>query len=247
LYAKNGKSKGGGLIGMHLTVILVRTFITFSVLLILTRILGKEQMSQLTFFHYITGITIGNIASSAASDRTVNFIEALTSLTAWVLLAISAGYIALKSTRARAMIDGEPTIVIKEGKILEKAMASLRLNMDDLSMLLRTQKIFSIKEVDYAIFEPNGKLTVLKKPEKQLVTKQDLQLPVSKSLYFPTKLIEEGKVITRNLRELNLNAEWLEHQLKVAGASLEDVFYAEIQSDGSLYIDKKQDSVPLQQ
>jgi uncharacterized membrane protein YcaP (DUF421 family) len=226
---------------MNLIEILARTFGSFIVLLILTRIIGKEQLSQLTFFNYITGITIGNIAASVAVDRSIHILEGFTSLVGWAFLTFLAGYIGLKWARARILIDGEPTVVIKEGKILERAMAGLRLNVDDLKMLLRTQNIFSVKEVDYAIFETNGKLTVLKKPEKQSVTKQDLNISVSKPLYFPTEIIVDGKIVTRNLRELNLNQEWLENQLKMAGETLDNVFYAEIQSDGSLYIDKRQD------
>ncbi|NOU96877.1 DUF421 domain-containing protein [Paenibacillus sp. LMG 31456] len=217
-----------------------RTLIGFLVLLLLARMLGKKQLSQFTFFTYITGITLGNIAGELVLNRDIKMIDGITGLTVWALLTLGIEYVSLKSSKARVLLDGEPTIVIKNGKILEKAMASSRLNMDDLSMLLRDKNIFSVREVDYAILEPNGKLSVLKKQEEENATKKDLQIPLKQRLYLPSELIVDGKIVARNLKELKLNQDWLEHQIKLSGVqSVEEVFFAELQSDGSVYVDKK--------
>jgi uncharacterized membrane protein YcaP (DUF421 family) len=220
----------------------LRTILGFLLLLLLTRMLGKKQLSQMTFFTYITGIALGNIAGDMVVHRDIKVTDGIIGLTLWALLDIGIEHISLKSSKARVLLDGEPTIVIKNGKILEKAMASSKLNMDDLSMLLRDKNVFSVREVEYAILEPNGKLSVLKKQEEEQVTKKDLQIPFNQRLYIPTELIVDGQIVTRNLKELNLNQNWLENQIKLSGVqSVKEVFFAELQSDGSLYVDKKAD------
>nr|WP_155816455.1 DUF421 domain-containing protein [Bacillus methanolicus] len=197
----------------------------------------------MTFFTYITGIALGNIAGDMVVHRDIKLIDGVTGLILWALLTFTLEFISLKSSKARVLLDGEPTIVIKNGKILEKAMASNKLNMDDLSMLLRLKNIFSVKDVDYAILEPNGQLSVLKKVELEPVTKKDLKITSSSRLYLPTELIVDGEVVKKNLQELNLSEEWLNQQLLLQGIhKLEDVFFAELQSDGSIYIDKKTDN-----
>lgn len=143
--------------------VILETIITFLVLLLYTRLLGKKQMSHLTFFNYITGITIGSIAANMVMLDTRSFYKELTSLTIWCLLTELVSWIALKSPKLRKSLDGKPTIVIKDGIIDKKALGSLRLNTDDLTMLLREKDIFNIAEVNYAILEPHGRLSVLKK------------------------------------------------------------------------------------
>lgn len=220
----------------------IRTLVGFCLLLLLTRLLGKKQLSQITIFTYITGIALGNMAGDMVVHRDIKLIDGVVGLTLWAVLTLIVEYVSLKSSKARVILDGEPTIVIKNGKILEKSLASNKLNMDDLSMLLRLKNIFSIKEVDYAILEPNGQLSVLKKVENELITKKDAHIQPTPRQYIPTELVVDGKIVKRNLHELNLSQEWLDQQLKMNGAdTIEDVFFAELQSDGSLYIDKRVD------
>ncbi len=226
---------------MNYLEVLGKVVISFAVLLLMTRIMGKKQVGQLTYFNYITGISIGAIAAAITMDRSIDMGEGLVSLIGWALLTHLVAFINLKSRKARVILDGQPTIIIKNGQILEKAMAGASLNMDDLSMLLREKDIFSTKDVDYAILEPDGKLSVLKKVSQQTITKKDLNVKAVKPLYIPTEIIVDGKVVTKNLTELNLSENWLETQLQQAGVKLNAVFYAEIQSDGTLFIDKRQD------
>ncbi|MGR6341783.1 DUF421 domain-containing protein [Priestia megaterium] len=226
---------------MNFIEVIGRVILSFGVLLLMTRIMGKKQVSQLTYFNYITGITIGAVAASITIDTSIDKTDGFVSIVCWSLLTILVSYINLKSPKARVLLDGQPTIVIKHGEILEKTLDRLRLNMDDLSMLLREKNIFSTQEVDYAVLEPDGQLSVLKKVDQQSVTKRDLKVAAVKPLYVPTEIIVDSKVVTRNLEELDLSQNWLEKQLHQAGVSLQDVFYGEIQSDGTLYIDKRQD------
>jgi len=222
---------------------ILRATASFIVLLILTRLLGRKQLSQLTFFNYITGITIGSIAADIGGESETPFFNGLTSLVWWSFLTFLVGYLGLKSSKVRVIIDGEPIIVIKEGKIFEEELKKSRLNMDDLSMLLREQNVFSVQDVANATFEPNGKLSIMLKPENQPVTKKDQNVLTVKPMYIPMELVVDGKVVEKNLKESGISKEWLKNQLINFKVNMKDVFYVELQKDGSLYIDKRGDDV----
>jgi uncharacterized membrane protein YcaP (DUF421 family) len=135
---------------------ILRATLSFLVLLVMTRLMGRKQISQLTFFNYVTGIALGSIAADIAGESETPFLNGATSLVWWSILTILTGYIGLKFSKVRVLIDGQPVIVIKQGKILENQLRKLRLNMDDLSMLLREKDIFSVQDVANASFDPMG-------------------------------------------------------------------------------------------
>jgi uncharacterized membrane protein YcaP (DUF421 family) len=219
----------------------IRTFIGFAVLLLLTRVLGKKQLSQLTVFTYITGIALGNMVSEMIMQRDVRIIDAMIAMFLWCFLVIIIEYISLKNARARVLMDGEPTIVIKKGMIHEQSLKKQRLNMDDLTMQLRLNNIFSIVDVEYAILEPNGALTVMKKPEKDTVTKEDMQIiPKPAKVGLPCEIITDGKIVKKNLPELGYTLKQLDDELRKQNISdIKTILYAELQYDGSLYIQKR--------
>jgi uncharacterized membrane protein YcaP (DUF421 family) len=222
---------------------IVRTTVTFSVLLLLARILGKEQLSQLTFFNYITGITIGSISGEIVAHDDTHYLNAVTSLIWWSLLTILVSYISLKSSRAKALLDDKPMIIIKNGKILEGNLKKSRLPLGDLNMLLRIQGIFSVKDVHFAVLETNGELSVFKKVAQQSATKQDVKAQIVVPKYMPTTIIADGKIIEKNLPDQGLTEEWVIKQLKNHGVnSVQQVFYAEIESDGTIYMDLREDN-----
>ncbi|WP_222102835.1 DUF421 domain-containing protein [Lysinibacillus sp. BW-2-10] len=217
--------------------LIMETIVTFFVLLILTRFSGKKQLSHLTFFNYITGITIGSLAANMIMLSSKDYLKELSSLVIWCLLTMIIAYIGLKSGKARVILDGQPTILVKKGVIDKRTLSRARLNIDDLTMMIRQKGIFSITEVDYAILEPNGTLSILKKPEYQNPQKQDLKIEIILPTYIPTEIIVDGKIIENNLVELGLSREWLDKQLVNAGIlSVRNVLYAEIQSNGQLFI-----------
>lgn len=219
--------------------VVVQTIITFFVLLTLTRFLGKKQLSHLTFFNYVTGITIGSIAANMVILKTNVFLKFLVSLIVWCALTTLISYIALKSGKARTLLDGQPTIVIKKGKIDRKALASTKINIDDLTMMIRQYQVFSITEIDYAILEPNGMLSILKKPEFQSTQKIDLKISPSPPTFIPIEVIADGKLLPQNLLEVGKSREWLDNELKKVNIhSIEEVFYAEIQPNGKIFIQK---------
>jgi uncharacterized membrane protein YcaP (DUF421 family) len=221
-------------------IIFIRSTFAFITLLVLTRLIGKKQLSQLTFFDYVNGITIGSIAASISIDLSVETIPSWVGLLTWTLWVILLGVVDLKSRRWRKFIDGEPTVVIQNGKILESKLEQLNYNIDDLRTQLRMQGAFNIAEVEFAILESNGELSVLKKSQHLPLTPADMSIPtVYKGI--AVELIMDGKIIDQNLAQLGLSQEWLLRQILDQGYKLEDVFYAELDTSGNLYIDNRDD------
>lgn len=227
---------------MNFGEMLLRTTLSFVILLLLARFMGTKQLSQLTFFHYITGITIGSIAADVASQHETPFIDGVISLIWWSVLTVLLSYVALKWPKMRIIMEDEPVLIIKEGKIMEAALKKARLHVDDLTMMLREQSIFSLKDVHFAVMETNGKLSVMKMPELQTATKADVKASSPEVKYFPAEIISDGKIVQKTLRELQLSEEWLMKKLRKKGIeSVEEVYLAQVQTDGSLFIDVKED------
>ncbi|WP_366924021.1 DUF421 domain-containing protein [Metallumcola ferriviriculae] len=222
---------------------LVRGLIAFFTLLIFARVLGKQQISQLTFFDYVLGITIGSTASSLTTDLTSKAFPHWIGLITWIGSALALQIITLKWRTASKYIDGEPTVVVMNGQIMEDTMARMRYRATDLLEQLRNKGVFDLGQVEFAVLETNGKLSVQKKSQYQPVTPKDLNLPTQyKGL--STELIYDGVVIEQNLRGFNLDRIWLTDQLKKQGInSEEEVFLALIDTGGQLYIDKYSDHV----
>ena len=218
-------------------MIIYKPTIAFVLLLILTRILGKKQMSQMTFFNYVTGITIGSLAAEIITFDDETIWHEVVGLIWWCLLTALLAYITLKSTRLRKLIDGKPSILIKNGVIQKKELKSTMVNIEELSMMFREQGIFSIKDVDYAILEQNGQLSILKVQDQITVSKKDMSIATSQPKYLPKEVIIDSRIIHKNLTSYGLNLQWLENEINRQGIkSIDDIFYAEIQDDGALYV-----------
>jgi uncharacterized membrane protein YcaP (DUF421 family) len=220
-------------------MIILKTTLAFLLLLILARFLGKKQMSQMTFFNYMTGITIGSLAANIISNNDNSLLEEILGLVWWSALTILLTYATLKSESLRTLVDGEPVILIKNGLIQKESLKATKISLVDLSMMLREHYIFSITEVDYAILEPDGQLSVLKKSSQLNLTRADMDIVTPNPMYLPCQIITNGKIYYENLKNNNLDIKWLNDQLKTQNINnINQVLYAELQSDGSLYIDK---------
>lgn len=221
-------------------VIAIRSTITFFTLLILTRILGKRQLAQLNFFDYVLGITIGSIASSLSIDPDLKLAPTWIALLLWAFWGLVTSSVGLYSRRLRKVLDGEPTVVIQNGHILEGALKRLNYNLDDLRMQLRNKDVFSIAEVEFAIVEPGGQLSVLKKSQLLPVTPADLNIPTEYK-GPATELITDGHIIHENLKQIGLSEEWLRGEVRGRGHDVSDVYYAELDTQGNLYVDLHDD------
>lgn len=221
-------------------MIILKTIFAFFFLMLLTRILGKKQMSEMSYFNYITGITLGTLTANIISTNSQTNLDEIGGLLIWGVLVLITAFITLKSPKARGIIDGEPTILIKNGEIIRESLQSSRLTLDDLIMAIRNSSIFSIKDVDYAILETNGRISILKKQEKLNLTKEDMNIKTTKPKYLPSQIISDGIIIDSILKEFELDEEWVKGELKKLNVkNVEEVFYAEIQADGKIYINKR--------
>ncbi|WP_349409321.1 DUF421 domain-containing protein [Pseudalkalibacillus sp. SCS-8] len=230
---------------MNYTDLTIRLALSFIALLVLTRVMGRKELSQITFHNFVSAVAIGNIGGSLATEGKLSIAQGLYALAGWSLFTIALGLIDLKSKKARKLINGDALIVIKGGKIMERALRKARLDMDSLNLMLRKKNVFSLADVDYAIFETDGTLSVMKKEPKQTVTKEDVGLyKLGGIIPIGTEVISDGKINYKNLQLLDLKPIWLEQQLRKAGVgSAAEVFFAEVQKDGSLYIDRKDDQI----
>ena len=218
----------------------IRTLIGFAILLLFTRLTGKKQLSQMTIFTYITGITLGSMIGEMVIHGGVEFMEEIVGVTLWGVLSFVVEYAGLKIPFMRVILDSEPSIVIKRGEIQVKELRKMRLNMDDLTMLLREKDVFSVRDVWYAILEPHGELSIVKKAAKQSVLMENIGLQPQNPYYLPSELITDGKLITKNLLEFGKTETWLTQELSKLGiTSIKQVFYAELSEDGTLFIQKK--------
>ncbi len=230
---------------LNLGEMLIRTTCSFFAILLLARIIGKKQLSQLTFFHYVTGITFGSIAAEISAQVETPFLDGLVSLIWWTILTLLISYLSFKSKKARILFDDKPMILIRNGIILNDNLRKSRLHPDELTMLLREQSIFSLDEVLYAVFETNGELSVMKKPLMRGATKEDVNIAAPAPQFFPTELISDGKIIAANLAELHLTEEWLLKKLSKKNINnVKDVYFAQVLENGSLYISLKNVSPP---
>lgn len=216
---------------------ITRSIVAFLAIFLLTRLIGKRQISQFSFFNYAVGITIGSIAATISVDNTLKLDQGLVSLVLWGALAVCLSYLILNNRSSRNLLSEKPTFVIKNGLIQQDALRKLRLNVDDLGMLLRREKIFDITDAEFAVFETDGKLSVLKRAEQQNVTRKDLNLSQPVMKYLPSKLIEDGHMVDKNLKEINQNQEWLNNHIKAQGyKGANEIFFAEVLSDGSIFL-----------
>lgn len=223
--------------------ILIRSLGAFAAVYFITRMVGKSQVSGLSITDWVNGIVIGSIAASLAIDlRTPAGYHAL-ALFLFMTLTMAAEWIGLKYRPAHKLISDDPTVVVHNGVILEGNMQKMRYTVDDLTSQLRQKNAFNIADVEYAIIEPNGELSVLLKSQVAPVTPQDLNLS-AKYKGVPSELVVDGVVIQQNLKQNNLTKDWLYGELQKQGVvSIKDVFYASLDSDGKLYVDLKQDQM----
>ncbi|OCL28012.1 hypothetical protein U472_02085 [Orenia metallireducens] len=223
-------------------VVIIRGLIGLFTLLIYTRILGKHQISQLTYFDYIIGIVIGSIAATLTTDLDSRTWTQWVGLTTWAVTGFILEWSTLKSRKISKYLEGEPTIVIMNGKIMENNLSRMKYKVDDLLAQLRNKKIFNPSTVEFAILEKNGKLSILKKSQYQNLTPKDMNLPTNyKGL--SVELIYDGIVIEQNLKQVNLDHNWLTSQLRKHGINnISEVVLVTLDTSGKLYIDTKSDN-----
>ncbi|OCA84984.1 DUF421 domain-containing protein [Pseudobacillus wudalianchiensis] len=221
----------------------LRTILAFGMLFVAARFLGKQTISKMTYFDFIASITIGAIIANLSFNVALKTHHLVIAFTEFVLIAFFIAFLSLKNRKARKFFAGDPTVVIQNGKILEKNMEKMRYTLDYLNQQLREKDVFNIDEVLFAIIETNGTLTVLKKPEFRHVIKQDLTIAVQPEKALPIELVMDGEIIHANFVQNNLKSSWLGSQLKKRGLQLSEVVYAVLAANGKVYIDTYKDHI----
>ncbi|RAP74631.1 DUF421 domain-containing protein [Paenibacillus montanisoli] len=229
---------------MNTTIeIVIRTVTAFALIMIIARILGKQTITQLTYHDFVSTITLGAITANLAFNTDLKSWNQVTSLLTFSGIAFIVAVVSLRNRHLRKWVSGRPTIVMEDGKILEHNLRKLRFTLDTLNQELREKDIFDINEVEYAVLELNGKLSVLKKPQYRQVTKSDLAIKTPSYNHFPIELIMDGKPAITNLENSGLDQDWLNKQLKKRGLTLEEVCYAVKGTNGSVYFDLYRDQL----
>lgn len=227
-------------------VVVIRSCIAYITLMIFTRLLGKQQISQLTFFDYVLGITIGSTASTLTTDLDSRAWPHWVGIFVWSFLVFFTQWITVKSQWFSKYLDGDPVVLIANGRILEGSMKRMRYRLSDLLEQLRSQGVFDISEVEFAVLEVSGQISILKKTQYLPLTPQDMKL---KTDYqgLSAQIIYDGVLIEPNLAKLNLSRSWLIKQLKKQGVhDVSEVFLASLNTKGELYLDLYRDKVDKQ-
>jgi uncharacterized membrane protein YcaP (DUF421 family) len=226
--------------------VILRTIFAVVVLFFLTKVLGKRQVSQLSFFEYITGITVGSLAAYISLDTDKTWHLGLIALIVWVAFSLGIEFLQIKSKKARDFIDFKSTVLIKDGKILEDNMKKERLTTDELLEELRKKDVFKVADVEFAIMESDGAINVLLTRENQPLTPKHLGIKVAPE-QATQAVIMDGEIMDEPLDTLNLTRGWLEGELEKLNLTVDNVFLGQVDSYGELTVDLYTDSVEVQQ
>lgn len=224
--------------------ILIRSVILVFMLFILTKWLGKKHLSQLSIFDYINGFVLGGIVAIIAVDVDANFYHGVLAMLVWFLIPFSIEYIALKSKVFRNFVQGKSTVVIQDGKIMEENLKKEGFSTDDLLQHLREDNVFQVADVEFALIEPTGRLSVLLKSEHQPLTAKTANIHIAPKKE-PQTVIMDGKLLLEPLANLQLNPAWLRAELDKQNVLIENVFLGQVDSDGQVTIDLYEDQLKV--
>lgn len=217
-----------------------RTAVLYLTVLLAIRIMGKREVGQLSAFDLVVAIMIAELAAMSMEQIDMPLHEGIIPIFTLVALEILLSYLSLKSHTIRGIVDGGPSIIIANGKVLEREIRKMRYNMSDLLGQLREKDVPNIADVQFAVLETSGELSVVLKGDKRPVTPADLGLP-TKYEGLPTPLIFDGHIHFKNLRGLHLDEEWLQKELRSHGVErVKDVLFASLDTDGNLYVSEKE-------
>ena len=193
-----------------------RTILVFIILFFITKMMGKKQISELNFFDYIVGITIGSIAADISLDIEKNMIAGIAALFIYGFISYIISFVSIKSILARRFFIGVPTVLVEKGKIIESGLKKSKIDVNDLLMVARENGYFNLDEIDYALMEVNGNISFLPKEKEKPVTKKDIKIKCSNEGLTVNAIID-SKYMANNMKAINKDKEWLDHELKVNG------------------------------
>lgn len=193
-----------------------RTILVLIILFFITKMMGKKQISELNFFDYVVGITIGSIAADISLDIEKDMIAGIAALFIYGFISYIISFVSIKSILARRFFIGVPTVLVEKGKIIESGLKKSKIDVNDLLMEARENGYFNLDEIDYALMEVNGNISFLPKEKEKPVTKRDMKIKCSNEGLTVNAIID-SKYMVNNMKAINKDKEWLDHELKVNG------------------------------
>lgn len=231
---------------MDYFMVIIRSLASLTVLFIVTKLIGKKQVSELSLFDYVIGISIGNFAAEMILNTEVNFASGIIAVAVFGLISYIVSIITMKSIMLRKVFMGTPTMIIQNGKILKNNLKKVKIDINDLLEQCRSNGYFDISEIEYAVMEVNGKLSILPKSEYKPVNNKDMKIKTEKSSLCANVIID-GKVMKNNLKNMNKDINWLEKELRVRGVKIEDVLLSTLDCNEKLiFYLKNENIIPFQ-
>lgn len=197
---------------MEFIKVILTSILSVVSLFVIAKIMGHKQMAQLDFFDYITGITIGSIAAELATELESPW-KPLIAMIIYGLVALGLTILAHKFPKTRKYVNGTPTIVMDNGKLYRENMKKAKLELSEFMVLCRQEGYFNLNDIQTAVFEYNGRITILPKSEKRPLTPEDMNITPEKA-EICTEIIMDGRILHENLKRLGLDLTWLDKQLK---------------------------------
>lgn len=224
--------------------IIPRSLVSLIVLFLITKAIGKKQVSELSLFDYVIGISIGNFAAEMIMNFDNNFYNGIVAMITFGLVAWLVSYFTMKSMFLRRVIIGTPTVLIQNGKIIEKNLRKMMIDINDLLEQCRSNGNFDINEIEYAIMEANGKVSILPKKEYSPLIVKDMNLKLEKN-DLVSNVIIDGKIMISNLENSSKEKEWLLKELKVKGKNLEDILLGTLDSNYKLILYERNNNLKV--
>lgn len=223
---------------MELAYIIILSTVSATYLFILTKLIGYRQISELSFFDYIVGISIGSIAAEMATNIDLEWYKGIAAMTIYALVAIIFSKLSQKSVKARRFISGTPIILMENGKVNRKSLKKAKIEINDLLVSARTNGYFDLSDIDYAIMETTGKISFLPVPAKRQLNPNDFNFaPEREGLCI--NVIIDGKIMEEDLKYAGISEKDLINQLKGKGVKADDVMLATINLKKQLTIFSK--------
>ncbi|WP_261133773.1 DUF421 domain-containing protein [Bacillus sp. Marseille-Q3570] len=224
---------------IHLGLLTIKVVVGFVTLFFIIIVTGKTSIYQLTPFHLVFVLLLGDLLGNSIYKDRMGIIPYLYAVGLWTLLMLLVEIITLKIKSTRSLLVGNPAIIIRDGKIDRKIAQKNKLDVNQILSLLRQNDVFSVSEVKYGILEPNGQISTLLKSKYQKPDKQDLNLP-EELVDLPTTLIIDGEILWDNLAERGFDRQWLDNVLASTGHNNEKgIFHAEWNNNEGICISPK--------
>ncbi|HEY2492225.1 MAG TPA: DUF421 domain-containing protein [Paenibacillus sp.] len=226
-----------------ISIYIFRTLLLYLLIFLTLRVMGKREIGKLSIFDLVISIMIAEIAVFVLEDIKRPLYEGIVPMATLVVVQVLIAYLSLKNRKIRQLFDGKPTVLISDGNIHRDAMKKQRYNLDDLMFQMRGQNIDNIAEVEFAILETTGQLTVIPKDSQSAKNKKSnkkILIPAEKVTYtgLPIPLIMDGIVQDESLKIINKTRFWLKNQIHSKGAEeFSDVFFCSIDHKGELNVD----------